>query len=109
MAIGLTGAHRPSSLARGRRAPLGLPLHPSDHPAPTFFFHPHRYKKILSVRVENLKNYIGAGEKFKILNRCGWEQKNYIGAGISTSLRRGKIRLWFKFSTFSFFGKTIVL
>ena len=85
MAISLTGAQLPISLSQIRCAPLGLPLHPSDHPAPTNFFHPHRYKKIISVRVENLKNYIGAGEKFKI----------YIGAGRKkiTSVRESSLPL----------------
>ena len=33
----------------GRRAPLGSPLHLSDHPAPIFlfFFNPHRYEMII--------------------------------------------------------------
>ena len=37
-ALFVEGARRPSALAQGRRAPLGLHSHPFDHSAPTFFF-----------------------------------------------------------------------
>jgi len=55
-ALFVEGARRMSSLSPGRRAPLGLPLHPSDPSAPTqsFFFRPARrydYRRIMIISV----------------------------------------------------------